>query len=41
MPGADRRHWALFKTQAHVQEVERSGYAVFYQNGILMGKCVR
>lgn len=38
MPGQDRRHGALFKTQHYDQEAERSAYAVFYQYGILMGK---
>mgnify|MGYP006966064917 FL=1 len=41
MPGADRRHGALFNTQTFIQEAERSAYAVFNQYGILMGKFYR
>jgi hypothetical protein len=41
MPGPDRRHGVLYNTQPYIQEIERSGYAVFNQYGILMGKFFR
>lgn len=41
MPGPDRRHGILIDKQPYIQELERSGYQVFYPYCILMAKYFR